>query len=86
MYILCLLQDLEGNTALHISVLAHRNECVAILLDAGADPTVYNSSCFSPLLEAAKNGFYACVFLHVNACKHNNYYFLVTIYFAETAR
>lgn len=53
------LQDIDGNTALHVAVLQHRNEGVSILLDAGADPTLYNSMCFSPILEAAKNGFYA---------------------------
>jgi len=53
------LQDIDGNTALHVAVLHHRNEGVSILLDAGADPTLYNSMCFSPILEAAKNGFYA---------------------------
>ena len=54
-----MLQDLEGNTALHIAILAHRNECVSILLDAGANPTIYNKTYFSPILEASKNGFYA---------------------------
>ena len=57
--ILFLVQDIDGNTALHGAVLQHRNEGVSILLDAGADPTLYNSLCFSPILEAAKNGFYA---------------------------
>ena len=55
-------QDIDGNTALHAAVIAHRNEAVTILLDAGADPTRYNNYFFSPILEASKNGFYAYVF------------------------
>ena len=61
-------QDIDGNTALHAAVLAHRNEAVTILLDAGADPTRYNNDFFSPILEAAKNGFYAYVFIFHYRC------------------
>ena len=52
-------QDIDGNTPLHAAVIAHRNEAVTILLDAGADPARYNNDSFTPILEAAKNGFYA---------------------------
>ena len=56
-------QDIDGSTPLHAAVIAHRNEAVTILLDAGADPARYNNDFFTPILEAAKNGFYAYVFL-----------------------
>ena len=59
-------QDIDGNTALHAAVLAHRNEAVTILLDAGADPTRYNNDFFSPILEAAKNGFYVYVYISLD--------------------
>ena len=52
-------QDIDGNTALHAAARGHRNEAVTILLDAGADPTLYNNDFFTPILEAAKKGFYA---------------------------
>ena len=52
-------QDIDGNTALHAAARAHRIEAVTILLDAGADPTLYNNAFFTPILEAARNGFYA---------------------------
>ena len=54
-----LCQDQEGNTALHVAVLAHRSEAVRMLMEAGADPTIANHGSFTPILEAAKNGFYA---------------------------
>ena len=54
---------MDGNTALHVAVTSHRNESVAILLEAGADPTLYNHTCFSPLLKASMNGFYGYVSL-----------------------
>ncbi len=52
-------QDVMNNTALHMAVLAHKSEAVGILLDAGADLTIRNGESFTPILEAAKNGFYA---------------------------
>ncbi len=51
-------QDVEDSTALHMAVLARKSQAVRILLDAGADPTVRNAGCFTPILEAAKIGFY----------------------------
>lgn len=57
-------QDVEGNTALHMAVVSHRSEAVRILLEAGADPTIPNRGHFTPILEAARNGFYAYVTTH----------------------
>lgn len=54
-------QDIDGNTALHMAVAAHRSGAVNLLLKAGAVPTVANHNHFTPILEAAKNGFYAYV-------------------------
>ena len=53
------LQDPNGNTALHCAVLAQKNECVSILLDAGADPTLLNFQLCTPIHEAGKVGFLA---------------------------
>lgn len=52
-------QGAEGNTALHMAVASHRSEAVRILLEAGASPTIPNHGYFTPILEAARNGFYA---------------------------
>lgn len=51
------LQDSTGNTALHCAVLGQKNESVAILLEAGADPTLLNFQLSTPIHEAAKIGF-----------------------------
>ena len=50
-------QDTDGDTALHCAVLAQKNESVAILLAAGADPTRVNFRLFTPIHEAARVGF-----------------------------
>ena len=50
-------QDTDGDTALHCAVLAQKNESVAILLGAGADPTRVNFRLFTPIHEAARVGF-----------------------------
>ena len=52
-----LFQDTDGDTALHCAVLAQKNESVAILLGAGADPTRVNFRLFTPIHEAARVGF-----------------------------
>ena len=74
-------QDIDGNTALHAAVIAHRNEAVTILLDAGADPTRYNNDFFSPILEASKNGFYAYVFIFIYLFLFYLFYFIIIIFF-----
>ena len=56
-------QDNDGNTALHVAVLAHRSEAVRLLLEAGAVPMVRNHDHLTPILEAAGNGFYAYVLI-----------------------
>jgi E3 ubiquitin-protein ligase mind-bomb len=53
------MQDIDGNTALHMAVVSHRSEAVKLLLMAGAVPTIANHNHFTPILEAARNGFYA---------------------------
>ena len=35
---------------------------MAILLDAGADPIIFNENYMTPILEAAKNGFFPYVY------------------------
>lgn len=52
-----LVQDGDGDTALHCAVLAQKNESVSILLEAGADPTLLNFRLFTPIHEAARIGF-----------------------------
>ena len=52
-----LLQDSDGDTALHCAVLAQKNESVVILLDSGTDPTLLNFRLFTPIHEAARIGF-----------------------------
>ncbi|WP_298330468.1 ankyrin repeat domain-containing protein [Asticcacaulis sp.] len=44
------LRDLHGNTALFRAVFAYRNgdECISILLEAGADPDILNEHGVSP--------------------------------------
>lgn len=44
---------------MHVAVQQHNIEAVDVLINAGVDLMVYNSAHFSPLMEAAKNGFYA---------------------------
>ena len=53
------IQDVDADTALHFAVLATQDESVAVLLGAGADPTILNSKGFAPIHEAAKKGFCA---------------------------
>ena len=55
--IVLLSQDVDGDTALHCAVLAQKNESVAVLLEANADPTLLNFRLFTPIHEAAKIGF-----------------------------
>ena len=54
--VLCLLQERNGNTALHIAVLLFQSLSVAILLDAGADASWENFSLDSPVHLAARIG------------------------------
>ena len=54
-----LVQDSNGNTALHCAVLGEKNESVSILLEAGADPTLLNFQLCTPIHEAGKVGFLA---------------------------
>ena len=53
-----LTQDDEGDTALHNSVLARKNESVSLLMEYGADPKLVNFRLFTPIHEAARIGFY----------------------------
>lgn len=69
-------QDLEGNTALHMAVVAHRSEAVRVLLEAGAKPTIPNHGYFTPILEAAKNGFYA----YVTTSTHTTGYYMCILF------
>jgi len=54
--VLCLLQERNGNTALHLAVLFFQPISIAILLDAGADASWQNFSLDSPVHLAARNG------------------------------
>jgi len=54
--VLCLLQEENGDTALHIAVLLFNQISVAILLDAGADASWENFSLDSPVHFAARIG------------------------------
>ena len=49
-------QDKDGNTALHFAVLNNKPECVAMLLEVGAIPTVRNKEGLSSMHEVAKKG------------------------------
>ena len=49
---------MEGNTALHVAVQSYKIDAVRILLNAKASPTIPNKKELTPILEAAKNGFY----------------------------
>ena len=51
-----LLQDLQGQTALHHVLSSQRTRAIPILMAAGASLTLINSNCFSPLMEAAGHG------------------------------
>lgn len=42
---------------MHCAVLAQKNESVAVLLEAGADPTLLNFRLFTPIHESARIGF-----------------------------
>jgi len=57
-FLLATSQDFEGDTALHRAVKKHQSKAVAILLDAGADPTVFNHDYLTPILVAAMNAFF----------------------------
>jgi ankyrin repeat protein len=48
--------DRQGNSALHMAVAVRSPELVALLLEAGAKPIVYNFDEYSPLHLAAKLG------------------------------
>ena len=54
-------KDSAGNSAMHRAVYGGRNESIAILLDAGADPTIQNQLSLAPIHEAIKTGFYPLV-------------------------
>ena len=47
----------DGNTALHSAVLTQKNGSIAILLEAGADPSMVNFSLQTPVHSAAMFGF-----------------------------
>ena len=55
--VLVTIQDNEGDTSLHCSVLANKNGAVGILLEYGADPKLINFRLFTPIHEAARIGF-----------------------------
>ena len=50
-------QDFVGKTALHHAITTRRTKSVIILLDAGADPTVFNHRLLAPIHDAAGFGF-----------------------------
>ena len=43
-------QNIDGNTALHMAVAAHRSEAVNLLLKADTVPTASNHNNFTPIL------------------------------------
>ena len=55
------LQDSDGDTALHLACREQNFEVVALLVEAGAKPGVYNHTMFNCMHIAAKNGFTRCV-------------------------
>lgn len=52
-------QDSEGKTALHSSVFSQRRRSVELLLQKGADPTLYDFEMMTPIHNAAGIGFVA---------------------------
>ena len=49
-------QDADGDTALHYAVLKEKFECISLLLETGANPTVRNNNGFTAMHTAAKKG------------------------------
>lgn len=43
------IQDRHGNTALHIACCSHQDECIQLLIKAGADPSIKNNEGMSLL-------------------------------------
>jgi ankyrin repeat protein len=54
-----ILQDGDGNTALHVAVLTQHIQVVSLLMEAGADPTRINFRIVTPIIEAARIGLAA---------------------------
>ena len=56
-----LMQGTIGSTALHIAMNARRKKCVALLLEAGADPSIADYTASTPLHLATGIGHYPYV-------------------------
>lgn len=54
-----IIQDGDGNTALHVAVLTQHVQVVSLLMEAGADPTRINFRIVTPIIEAARIGLTA---------------------------
>ena len=54
-----MIQDGDGNTALHVAVLTQHVQVVSLLMEAGADPTRINFRIITPIFEAARIGLTA---------------------------
>ena len=50
------IQDKDGDTALHYAVAREKIECISLLLEAGANPTLKNEKGFTAMHEGAKRG------------------------------
>ena len=55
------MQGSIDSTALHCAVNARRNKCVALLLEAGADPSIADYTASTPLYQAVGIGHYPYV-------------------------
>ena len=56
-----ILQDVDGNTALHVAVLTQHLQIISMLLEAGADPSLVNFRLLNAFIEAARIGLTAYV-------------------------
>ena len=55
------MQGSIGGTALHCAINARRYKCVALLLEAGADPSIADYTASTPLHRAVLVGHYPYV-------------------------
>eukprot|EP00731_Ephydatia_muelleri_P025809 Em0017g892a len=57
--------DKDGDTALHYAVAREKIECISLLLEAGANPTLRNGKGFTAMHEGAKRGTVSAIELFI---------------------